>query len=332
MLLFPPVQAGADHRAQARRYTYLIGGVCLILVFGLGGALAITPVAGAVVAHGSLVNASYAKKVQHPTGGRVAALNVQEGQRVKAGDVLMSLDSTQIQAALAITESDLTLLEARQRRLQAEQALATGASGADALTPRPGDTPELAVQLASERKLMQARAMLRQRQKAQLEEEILGADQQIVGMKAMSASRQSQIGLIDDELSGVRSLYQEGYAPISTLKGLERQAESLAGEKGQLQANAAEAKNKIAEYRVQSLQIDAQHLQEVLTDLRDVENKKAELVQKAAAQRDDLAHVEVVAPQDGFVHELAVHTVGAVVSAGLILRTSRTCILANRRR
>jgi HlyD family secretion protein len=315
-LLFPSdLETRGDH-AIARRYARTIAILSLVLVFGVGGALALMPVSGAVVARGSLVNASYAKKVQHPTGGRVVALNVQEGQKVRAGDVLVSFDSAQIRAALAITESDLLLLEARQRRLQAEQALATGGPGADAVNPRPDDPPDLRIQLASERKLMQARALLRQRQKAQLSEEIKGAQQQISGTRAMSASRQNQLGLFEDELQGVRSLYNDGYAPVSTLKGLERQEEALAGERGQLQANVAEATNRIAEYKMQAAQIDAQHLQEVLTDMRDVENKKAELVQKAAAQRDDLEHVELRAPQDGYVHELVVHTVGAVVGSG----------------
>lgn len=54
----------------------------------------------------------------------------------------------------------------------------------------------------------------------------------------------------------------------------------------------------------------------MLTDQRDVEGKLVEVSEKAAAVRDQLKHIEIRAPQSGYVHQLAVHTIGGVVTPG----------------
>ena len=70
---------------------------------------------------GTLVVESDVKKVQHPTGGVVGEIHVRDGDRVKAGDVLIRLDETQTRANLAIIEKSLDELAARQARLEAER-------------------------------------------------------------------------------------------------------------------------------------------------------------------------------------------------------------------
>jgi HlyD family secretion protein len=301
--------------ASIHKHLGWVAGLCaLLLVVGLGWA-SVTQISGAVVAHGALVAASDVKKVQHASGGTVSVLAVHEGQRVREGQLLLRLDDTQTAANLAVFHSDLLQLQARRARLLAEQSAATG--GADALASVAGADPaELAPLLGAERRLMLARRVMRERQKAQIDQQVAGMGRQIEGLGVQAASHKSQIGMVNDELKGVRQLYDEGYAPISTLKGLERQAEALSGERGQLTASAAQASNRIAELRSQSLQIDAQHLAEVLTDLRDVEGKLAEVSEKEAAVRDQLRHIEIHAPQSGFVHQLAVHTIGGVITPG----------------
>src|SRR5262245_21987703 len=85
-----------------RRQTRAIVGAALLLVLGLGGWAATTEFSGAVIASGQLVVDSNVKKVQHPTGGVVGTLHVQEGMRVDAGDIVVRLDDTQTRANLAI--------------------------------------------------------------------------------------------------------------------------------------------------------------------------------------------------------------------------------------
>lgn len=102
---------------------HLLAGLAtgVVLLGGVGGWAATTNLAGAVVASGHLVVDSYSKKVQHPSGGVVGEILVNEGDRVKAGDVVMRLDATQTRANLAIVTKRLDELNARMARLEAER-------------------------------------------------------------------------------------------------------------------------------------------------------------------------------------------------------------------
>src|SRR5262245_2898837 len=102
---------------------YLRGGfaVVILLAGGVGGWAAATDIEGAVIASGVLVVDSNVKKVQHPTGGIVGELRVREGQRVKAGDVVVRLDDTVTRANLAIVSKGLSEFYARKARLEAER-------------------------------------------------------------------------------------------------------------------------------------------------------------------------------------------------------------------
>ena len=97
---------------------------------------------------------------------------------------------------------------------------------------------------------------------------------------------------------------------------LERDAARLESEEGQLIASTAEAKAKIAEIELQSLQIDQDLRSEVAKELADVRAKLAELGERKIAAEDQLNHLDLVAPQDGIVHQLTLHTVGGVIGPG----------------
>ena len=112
------------------------------LAIGLGGWASTAEISGALIAQGSLVVDSNVKKVQHPTGGVVGEVRVHDGDRVKAGDILIRLDETVTRANLAIVTKGLTELYARKARLAAER------DGADTLAipselAAPADDPEV---------------------------------------------------------------------------------------------------------------------------------------------------------------------------------------------
>ncbi len=73
-----------------------------LLVGGVGGWAATSEISGAVIAAGQLVVDSNVKKVQHPSGGIVGELRARDGDRVKAGDIVVRLDDTITRANLSI--------------------------------------------------------------------------------------------------------------------------------------------------------------------------------------------------------------------------------------
>jgi HlyD family secretion protein len=302
-------------RRSMRRHLVAAIVVTSILIIGVGGWGATAVISGAVVASGSLVVDSNVKKVQHLTGGIVGELRVRDGDRVRAGDIVVRLDETVTRANLAIITKGLDELMARKARLESER------DGADTLVlpaqllAGAGD-PDRAAAIDSERKLFNLRRTARNGQKAQLQERIAQLQEEIVGLTAQQNSKAKEIALIERELAGVRELWKQNLVQLTRLTALEREAARLDGERGQLIAAAAQAKGKIAETSLQILQIDSDIASDVAKELREVDGKIGEFIERKVAAEDQLKRIDIRAPQDGTVFQLAVHTVGGVITAG----------------
>jgi len=297
----------------------LAGYALLALLFGGAGVWASTThIAGAVIAPGSVVVRSNVKKVQHPTGGVVAEIDVHDGDHVKAGQVVIRLDSTVARATVGGVQVQLDELRARLARLVAERDDADHVTFPFDLTAREAD-PQIAGTLAGERKLFESRRQAKNGQRSQLEERILQSNQEIRGLEAQQAAKEQEISLVDTELKGVTQLWDKNLVAITRLMQLRRDQARLSGERGQYIAEIARAKGKISETQLQIIQINKDFTTDVLKDLRDAQGKIAELTERLVAAQDQLKRINIVAPQDGVVDQLAVHTVGGVIGKGDVL-------------
>lgn len=305
--------ARQEARRALRRLT-VAGGTAIALFAGTVGVWAVTTrLSGAVVASGQFVVDGNVKTVQHPTGGIVGALAVAEGDRVERGAVLIRLDDTLPRANLQMVSQQLDELAARRARLRAERDGGESLDLADAFGGA-GAGPERAGLIAAEQRLFAARRAAREGQKEQLEKRIGQLRDEIVGLRAQQAAGERQSVLIAEELKGVRDLYAKNLVSISRKAVLEREAADLDGQKGRLVAQVAQAEGRIAETRLQIIQIDAGLREEVMSDLQDVESKLAELTERRVTAQDQLRRIEIRAPVSGHVHQLAVHTVGGVLT------------------
>jgi HlyD family secretion protein len=303
------------HRRSINRHLLVGAAAALVLVGGVGGWATTTQLSGAVVAPGQLVVDSNVKKVQHPTGGVVGELRVKDGDRVKAGDVLLRLDETQVRSNLAIVTKALDELAARQARGEAERDGAERVSFPADLVARIDD-PEVQRVTMGEQKLFEIRRGAREGQKAQLREQIAQLRQQIQGNTEQEAAKAKEIDWIRQELNGIRDLWSKSLTPFNRLTALERDAARLEGERGALIASAAQAKGRIAETELKILQIDEDLRTEIGKELAEIRGKKSELVEKRVAAEDQLKRIDLIAPQDGRVFQQSVHTVGGVIQAG----------------
>src|SRR5262245_40224220 len=297
--LSPPAAPGSP-RDSIRRHLLTGGLIVLLLAFGVGGWAATTQIAGALIAQGSVVVDSNVKKVQHPTGGVVGKLNVQDGDRVKAGDILVQLDDTITRANLAIVTKGLDELAARKARLEAERDGAESVAFPPALLARASE-PAVAVALTNERKLFELRRSARLGQKAQLNQRITQLQDEIRGLTAQQEAKAREITLIGKELEGVRELWKNNLVQITRMTALERDAARLEGERGQLMAAVAQAKGKISETELQVIQIDQDLSSEVAKDMREVDAKSGEFVERKVAAEDQLKRIDIRAPQNGVV-------------------------------
>lgn len=291
------------------RVGFILLGLLVLLVFGWGG---LAQISGAVVASGRVAVESSVKRVQHREGGIVSEVLVHEGDMVRAGQLLARLDGVVPNANAAVIEDQLAQLTARKLRLEAER---DGRSDFVVPVTSPA-TEEFARMVAAERRLMAARRLAKQQRKAQIREQIAQVGDEVDGLQAQIISGEAQARLIQGELTGIRRLHQQGYAPLSRVNQLEREAESLSGQKGQLTAAVARARTHASEIQLQGLQVDSQGLADVMSELKDTETKLAQLTEQGVAADDQVRRVEVRAPASGRVQQLAVHTKGGVVAPG----------------
>jgi HlyD family secretion protein len=307
--------ASSNPGASIRRHALVALVATALVVGGAGGWASTTEIAGAVVAPGVLVVSSSIKKVQHPTGGVVGELNVRDGSRVKAGDVVIRLDPTVTQSNVDIIVKSLDELTARRARFEAEQDGRAGVAFPTSLTARSGDR-DVARLVAGETKLFDVRRTARTGLKSQLKERVGQLREQIQGSTEQITAKDKEIALIGQELVGVRELWKKELVPVQRVMALDRDKARLEGERGALLSAVAQTKGKITETELQIIQIDQDLMTEVGKELADIRSKMAELAEKKVAADDQLKRIDIIAPQDGVVHQLAAHTVGGVIAAG----------------
>jgi len=310
----------ANHGRSIR--THLVAGVAAValLVVGLGGWAGQTEFSGAVIAPGTIVVDSNVKKIQHPTGGVVRELFVRNGDRVKAGQVLVRLDDTQARASLAISTKRLDELMARQARGEAERDGADAISFPEELMNRENDA-NVARLISSQEKLFEVRRKAREGQKAQLRERIAQLKEEIGGLEAQVTAKLAEIEWIGKELKGVKELWKKNLVQFTRVVALQRDLARAEGEHGQLIASMAENKNKVTEIELQIIQVDQELRKEVGKELTQIRAQAAETAEQRIAAADVLARIDIPAPQDGIVHEMTVHTVGGVVAPRELIMT-----------
>ena len=286
-------------------------------VFVLGWA-ALVPISGAVIVAGSLVVQSSVKKIQHPTGGVVSSIFVRSGSKVNAGDELLRLDETSAHSNLQVLARQLDEIRLRIARLNAER---------DGLAePKwPSDiSAELsAVErdrlLASERDLFAARMRARRGQQELAKSRIEQLEKQISGLEAQLASNTKQVSITADELKNVEKLLAQKLVTMGRVTTLQREAARLDGMDGQLASQIAETRNKVNETRLQAIQTDENLRSEAVRDLSEAEAKEGELIERKIAAEDQLKRTVIRAPSTGTIQELAVHTLGGVVTPGEVM-------------
>jgi membrane fusion protein, type I secretion system len=306
---------GQDPRQAIGRLNVVGFAVIVLLVAGIGGWAATAELQGAVIAPGTLIVESNIKKVQHPTGGIVGEILVNEGSPVEAGQIVMRLDDTVTRATLGVVQSQLDELNALEARLLAEREGADTVTFPVELVSRSQENG-VTTAIAGQERLFESRKQARTGQRAQFRERVSQTNEEITGLIAQQEAKGREIKFIAEELVGVSHLYKQNMISIQRYMALQREQARLEGERGQFIASIARARAKISETELQILQIDQDLRTEVLKDLREAQGKIAELSERKTAALDQLKRIDIRAPQTGIVNQLSVHTVGGVIEKG----------------
>jgi HlyD family secretion protein len=279
-------------------------------------ASAIASIAGAVVAPGVVAIGNHSTKIQHAEGGTAAEIDVADGQRVRAGDVLIRLDDAGLRTSLATVEGEIIELQCRRARLIAER---DGSNDLPAYLAPIDPTSQAAAIWNAQARLLQVRLDVRDGKKQQLRERIAQLEAAISGMQSKLLAKQAQGNLLQRELTSLDGLAKQKLVPSSKIYSLQRESQDSAGEIGEATGEIARSREQIGEVRLELLEVDQSFLSEALTELRDVELKLAEAQQKSVEIKQRLQHMIIAAPTAGIVNKLTVTNVKSVVKPGDVI-------------
>lgn len=297
----------------------VLGIVAAAVFFAGGGYLfGAAQLSGAIVAPGTVAVQGKPKSVQHLDGGIVAQINIKDGDFVEAGFELLKLDVTLLDANIRIYRSRLQEAVSRQSRLMAERDGIEDISWHIEVLDRLDVAPSEAIN-AGQEKLFLARRASRTGQLKQFGEKIEQFESQIVGIKAISGSKEKQIDLIDIELKGLQDLFDKQLLTYGEMSPLIRERERLLGERAEQETEVARVKNSINEIEIQILLLDSNFREEVITELRAIEQEVNDLAQQLFATLEQHRRTSIRAPVAGIVHGSIVATVGGIIGPGEVV-------------
>ena len=300
-------------RWSANKHLIIGGLALLILVGGFGTWSVMAQISGAVITTGQIEVDRNRQVVQHPDGGVVDEIVVDEGDTVQAGDLLLRLDPTVLQSELAIVEGQLFEILARRARLEAER------DDALALTFSPilmeVATPEVQKLMEGQERLFRARLETNKSAIEQLSQQRAQVASQLTGISAQQEALATQRELIGRELVDQQSLFERGLAQASRVLALQREEASLLGRVGELTAQAAQAAERMTEIELQVLGLSSTRREEAITRLRDLQFNELELSERRRTLRRQLDRLDIRAPVSGIVYGLQVFAPQSVISA-----------------
>ena len=260
-------------------------------------------------APGKIIPSGRSKVIQPFETGVVRAIHVHDGDMVKAGQVLIELDPTINAAERDHSKSDLVAARLDVARLRA--ALAGAADPVFDFHPPEDAPPALVVMqrqyLLSQTSEHRSKIAALDRQLAQKEAERATAQATIAKIQALIPVLQQQVDIrktLFEHETGSRVLY------LQTLQQLVEQQQELAVQKSKCDETAA-AVAAIKETRAQT---EAEYRRTLYDDLAKAEPKAAGLAQDVIKAEERTKLQVLKAPVDGMVQQLAVHTVGGVVT------------------
>jgi len=292
----------------------------LFLIFGLlGGATAwaiVTPIASAVVAHGTVVVESHRRDIQHLDGGLVAAVHVREGDAVAAGQTLISLDPTRVRTNLEVLRNQELALLASLARLRAEQLGRDELVMSDTVAGRLRGDARGRDALESQQALFRARRDAHEGQIAILRQRIAQLRAQIEGFTLQRQAAARQAALIEEEIAGISRLERQGFAPRNRILAMERELARYRGDEAEHIGNIARSEQAIGETELQIIQANRTRVEEASRQLLETENQLREVRERLVAAEDQMSRLEIVAPIAGRIVGLQVTNAGAVIQPG----------------
>jgi len=302
-------------------------------VLGLGAWSTFAPLESAAIAFGTVESESSRKTIQHLEGGIIRAILVADGDAVRAGQTLISLEDTKARAEAQSLQGQLWDATAREARLQAEQHAEERVSFPATLEMAQSASPSVAAVLAGQQSIFETRRQVFQSQAAVNREKRSQVEKEIEGLRAQESAASRRIEIVREEAATVAMLVSKGLERRPRLLNLERETADIEGRRGEIVAQISRAGQVINESQATLLKLENDRQNEIAQSLREVQSQIFQIRERLQAADDQLLRTAVKAPEDGVVTELRIHTPGGVIGAGaplmdLVPRQDRLIVTA----
>src|SRR5215475_6065877 len=260
------------------------------------------------IAPGKIIPSGRTKTIQPFETGVVRAIAVRDGQSVKAGDVLIELDPTMNAAELGHLRSDLMGSQLDAARLHA--ALAQDDPLA-AFNP-PADAPRPLIDM--QRRLLASQAAEQKAKLASIDGQIAQKEAERATIRAAIDKLKATIQPLQERVDIRRTMFSKELG--SKLIYLQELQDLLGQQKEVLvqERRLSESDSAIAALKETRSKTVAEYERGLLDDLAKAEQKAAGLAQDVIKAEQRTALQKLTAPVDGQVQQLAVHTIGGVVT------------------
>jgi len=300
--------------ADSRRI--IMAGMLIVLVFfGIGGTwVSLAQISGAVIASGEVRVDTERKTVQHLEGGIVKDILVRNGDKVDAGQPLITLDSSRVTSQTEQVQLRLAAARLADIRLQAERAMQDEVDwpGSDP-SIAPGKFDEL---LESSRNVFNSRRQALTEQVAMLEKQIDQLDQQDLSLQGRIKAEEKIVAALQEELTAKQVLYERQYIDMTRILELQRNVAEREGSLAQLQGSRAELRERKAELGLQISSLKSEYRQKAIEEHNENQQQIYDLQQQLLPLLDASNRLTITAPVPGEVIALQVHSVGGVIRAG----------------
>jgi HlyD family type I secretion membrane fusion protein len=293
----------------------------LVMVLGIlvmGGWLVAAPLSGAVIAAGFVKVDMNRKVIQHQEGGIVKQLLVRDGERVKAGQVLLVIEDVKLDATLDLLRTQHDGERAKAARLEAERAMSPAVKFPPELVARK-DEPKVVEFLQRETTLFKARREALDTQVALLRKQIQQTAQEVKALTDQIAAEARALKLQKDELATNQSLLEKGYVQKTRLMQLERQVAEYEGRWNERRAELSKAEQRGQELELRVLAQRNAYVQSAADELKEASTRIFDLEERLRPSKDASERQRIASPISGEVVGLRVFSQGGVVGPREVL-------------
>jgi HlyD family type I secretion membrane fusion protein len=293
-----------------------LGAAIIVAFSGLAiGWSVLAPIESAVVAPGVIIADSRTKTIQHLEGGIIENISVREGDEVKAGDLLITLQNTMPASTLNEIRSQYVEALATVARLSAERDGAESLQMPQELLTKQSD-PNVRDAIAGQESVFKNRRSLLKQQLSILEGTIAGLKIEIKGLEEQIEASKTRLQLIGEELKDAMTLLNQGLTNRPRVLALMRQKAEIEGSIASYSASIGVAQQRTEDARLKSAELKASDATEIVKSLDAVRTRAYELAQKLATAEDIMHRTQIRSPTDGIVVTMKVNTIGGVIAAG----------------